>query len=165
MLEVKATKDTPFEQYGFTRMRLDEYGNIARRDPLIRYLGEWYFDKRKADEGYLQINDRMRTMAKLVHKLNCSYLIEVINAELWSRVKEAVMTFEKSYMIKMGSILTTAAQFLRNQAWKKRSISDTAREFLKILDCESAAILAPAKHELVFNFWTLRVTTKNVSYR
>ena len=96
MLEVKATKDTPFEQYVFTRMRHDEYGNIARRDPLIRYLGEWYFVKRKADEGYLQINDRMRTMAKLVHKLNCSYLIEVINPEMWPRVKEAVMTFEKS---------------------------------------------------------------------
>ena len=117
MLEVKATKDTPFEQYVFTRMRHDEYGNIARRDPLIRYLGQWYFDKRKADEGYLQINDRMRTMAKLVHKLNCSYLIEVINPEMWPRVKEAVMTFEKSYRIKMGSILRTAAQFLRNQAW------------------------------------------------
>ena len=65
MIEVKATKDTPFEQYVFTRMRHDEYGNIARRDPLIQYLGQWYFNKRKADEGYLQINDRMRTMASL----------------------------------------------------------------------------------------------------
>ena len=82
MLEVKATRDTPFEQYVFTRMRHDEYGNIVRRDPLMRYLGEWYFDKRKADEGYLQINDRMRTMAKLVHKLNCSYMIEVISPEM-----------------------------------------------------------------------------------
>ena len=165
MLEVKATKDTPFEQYVFTRMRHDEYGNIARRDPLIRYLGQWYFDKRKADEGYLQINDRMRTMAKLVHKLNCSYLIEVINPEMWPRVKEAVMTFEKSYRIKMGSILKTAAQFLRKQAWmwKKKSISETAREFLKILDSEWAAISAPAKYELVFYFLTLHVTTKNVS--
>ena len=154
MLEVKATKGTPFDQYVFTRMRHDEYGNIARRDPLIRYLGEWYFDKRKADEGYLQINDRMRTMAKLVYKLNCSYLIEVINPEMWPRVKEAVMTFEKSYRVKMGSILKTAAQFLRNQAWmwKKKSISETAREFLKILDSEWAAISAPAKYELVFNF-------------
>ena len=166
MLEVKATKDTPFEQYVFTRMRHDEYGNIARRDPLIRYLGQWYFDKRKADESYLQINDRMRTMAKLVHKLNCSYLIEVINPEMWPRVKEAVMTFEKLYRIKMGSILKTAAQFLRNQAWmwKKKSISETAREFLKILDSEWAAISAPAKYELVFYFLTLHVTTKNVSY-
>ena len=155
MLEVKATKDTKFEQYVFTRMRHDEYGNIARRDPLIRYLGQWYFDKRKADEGYLQINDRMRTMAKLVHKLNCSYLIEVINPEMWPRVKEAVMTFEKSYRIKMGSILKAAAQFLRNQAWmwKKKSISETAREFLKILDSEWAAISAPAKYELVSLFF------------
>ena len=166
MLEVKATKDTPFEQYVFTRMRHDEYGNIARRDPLIRYLGQWYFDKRKADEGYLQINDRMRTKAKLVHKLNCSYLIEVINPKMWPRVKEAVMTFEKFYRIKMGSILKTAAQFLRNQAWmwKKKSISETARESLKILDSEWAAIPAPAKYELVFYFLTLHVTTKNVSY-
>ena len=154
MLEVKATKDTPFEHYVSTRMRHDEYGNIARRDPLIQYLGQWYFDKRKADEGYLQINDRMRTMAKLVHKLNCSYLIEVINSEMWPRVKEAVMTFEKSYRIKMGSILKTAAQFLRNQAWmwNKKSITETAREFLKILDSECAAISSPAKYELVFNF-------------
>ena len=154
MLEVKATKDTPFEQYVFTRMRHDEYANIARRDPLIRYLGEWYFDRKKADEGYLQINDRMRTMAKLVHKLNSSYLIEVINPEMWPRVKEAVMTFEKSYRIKMRSFLKTAAQFLRNQAWmwKKKSISETTREFLKILDSEWAAISAPAKYELVFNF-------------
>ena len=105
-------------------------------------------------------------MAKLVHKLNCSYLIEVINPEMWPRVKEAGMTFEKSYRIKMGSILKTAAQFLRNQAWmwKKKSISDTAREFLKILDSEWAAISAPAKYELVFYFLTLHVTTKNVSY-
>ena len=40
MLDVKASKDTLFEQYVFTRMSHDEYGNIARRDPLIRYLGE-----------------------------------------------------------------------------------------------------------------------------
>ena len=150
MLEVK---DTPFEQYVFTRMRHDEYGNITRRDPLIRYLGEWYFDKSKADEGYLQIN-RMRTMAKLVQKLNCSYLIEVLNTKMWARVKEDVMTFETSYRIKMGSILKTTAQFLRNQAWmwKKKSISEAAREFLKIVDSEWAAIAAPAKYELVFNF-------------
>ena len=52
----------------------------------------------------------------------------------------------------MGSILKAAAQFLRNQAWmwKKKSISETAREFLKILDSEWAAISAPAKYELVF---------------
>ena len=69
-------------------------------------------------------------MAKLVYKLNCSYLIEVINPETWPRVKEAVMTFEKSYRIKMGSILKTAAEFLRNQAWmwkksqfRKRQVS------------------------------------------
>ena len=54
----------------------------------------------------------------------------------------------------MGSILKTAAQFLRNQAWmwKKKSISETAREFLKFLDSEWAAISAPAKYELVFIF-------------
>ena len=93
-------------------------------------------------------------MAKLAHKLNCSYLIEVINPERWSRVKAAVMTLEKSYRNKMGSILKTAAQFLRNQAWmwKKKSISETARDFLKILDSEWGAISAPAKYELVFNF-------------
>ena len=39
MLEMKATKDTPFEQHVSTLMRHDEYGNNARRDPLIRYLG------------------------------------------------------------------------------------------------------------------------------
>ena len=117
MLEVKATRDTQFEQYVFTRKGHYENGSIARRDPLMRYLGEWYFDKRKSDEGYLQINDRMRTMGKLVHKLNCSYFIEVISPEMWPRVKEAVMTFEKSYRIKMGSILKAAAQFLRKQAW------------------------------------------------
>ena len=116
MLEVKATKDTPFEQYVFTRMRHGEYGNIARRDPLIRYLGQWYFDKRKADEGYLQINDRMRTMGKLVHKLNCSYLIEVINPEMCPSVKEAVMTFEKSYRIKMGSQWDQSKQLLSSYA-------------------------------------------------
>ena len=160
MLEVKATNGTPFEQYVFTRMRHDEYGNIAWRDPLIWYLGEWYFDKRKADEGYLQINDRMRTMVTLVHKLDCSFLIEVINPEMRPSVKEAVMTFEKSYRVKMGSILKTADQFLRNQAWmwKKKSISETAREFLKILDSELSTISASAKYELVFNFWTLHVT-------
>ena len=154
LLEVKATKGTPFDQYVFTRMRHDEYGNIARRDPLIRYLGEWYFDKRKAGEDYLQINDRMRSMAQRVYKLNCSYLIEVNNPEMWPRVKEAVMTFEKSYRVKMGLILKTAAQFLRNQAWtwKKKSTSETAREILKILDSECSAILELAKYELVFNF-------------
>ena len=41
MIEVKATKDTSFEQYVFTRMSHDEYWNIARLDPPIRYLGEW----------------------------------------------------------------------------------------------------------------------------
>ena len=73
----------------------------------------------------------MRTMAELVYILNCSYLIEVINPEKWPRMKTAVMTFEKSYRMKMGAILITAAQFLRNQAWmwKKKSISETAREF------------------------------------
>ena len=72
----------------------------------------------------------MRTRAELVYKLNCSYLIEVINPEIWPRVKEVVMTFEKSYRMKMESILITTAQFLRNQAWmwKKKSFSETARE-------------------------------------
>ena len=88
MLEVKLPK-TPHLNKMFSHERDIEYGNIARSDPLIRYLGEWYFDKRKADEGYLQINDRMRKMVKLVHKLNRSNLIEVINPEMWSRVKEA----------------------------------------------------------------------------
>ena len=39
LLEMKATKDTPFEQLVINLMRHDEYGKIPRRDPLIRYLG------------------------------------------------------------------------------------------------------------------------------
>ena len=91
----------------------------------------------------------MRVMGKLVLQLECSYLIELIRPDMWSRVKEAVLNnFAKSYQVKMGSILKTAAAFLQNQAfvWEKKEISQQAKQFQKIIDTEWAQI-SPAEYE------------------
>ena len=57
--------------------------------------------------------------------------------------------FAKSYQVKMGSILKTAAAFLQNQAfvWEKKEISQQAKQFQKVIDTEWAQISAPAKYE------------------
>ena len=92
----------------------------------------------------------MRVMAKLVLQLDCSYLIEIIRPDMWSKVKEKVSkNFAKSYQVKMGSILKTTAAFLQNQAfvWEKKEISHQAEQFQKIFDTEWAQISAPAKYE------------------
>ena len=49
----------------------------------------------------------------------------------------------------MGSILQTAAAFPQNQAlvWKKKEISQQAKQFQNFIDTEWAQISAPAKHE------------------
>ena len=50
-------------------------------------------------------------------------IFEKIRLDMWSRVNEAVLkSFAKSYQVKMGSILKTAASFLQNQAfaWEKK---------------------------------------------
>ena len=56
---------------------------------------------------------------------------------MWSKVKEAVLNFAKSYQVKMGSILKTAAAFLQNQAfvWEKE-IFQQAKQFQEIIDTE-----------------------------
>ena len=69
---------------------------------------------------------------------------------MWSKVKEAVSkNFAKSYQVKLGSILKTAAAFLQNQAfaWEKKEISQQAKQFQRIIDTEWAQISAPAKYE------------------
>ena len=69
---------------------------------------------------------------------------------MWSKVKEAVSKkFAKSYQVKMGSILKTAAAFLQHQAfvWEKKEISQRAKQFQKIIDKEWAQISALAKYE------------------
>ena len=150
MLEIKANHNTPFQEFLYNNLRNDPVAELIRNDPLIKYVGEYYFNKRKSDEGYNQIRDRMRIMAKLVLQLECSYLIELIRPDMWSRVKEAVSkNFAKSYQVKMGSILKTAAAFLQNQAfvWEKKEISQQAKQFQKIIDTEWAQISAPAKYE------------------
>ena len=150
MLEIKANHNTPFQEFLYNNLRNDPVAELIRIDPLIKYVGEYYFNKRKSDEGYNQIRDRMRIMAKLVLQLECSYLIELIRPDMWSRVKEAVSkNFAKSYQVKMGSILKTAAAFLQNQAfvWVKKEISQQAKHFQKIIDTEWAQISAPAKYE------------------
>ena len=150
MLEIKANHNTPFQEFLYNNLRNDPFAELIRNDPLIKYVGEYYFNKRKSDEGYNQIRDRMRVMAKLVLQLECSYLIELIRPDMWSKVKEAVSkNFAKSYQVKMGSILKTAAAFLQNQAfvWEKKEISQQAKPFQKIIDTEWAQISAPAKYE------------------
>ena len=149
MLEIKADHDSPYHKYIYHRMRNDELGELAKNDPLIRYLGEFYYDKRKQDEGYHQINDRMRSLAKLVKNLNCKYLIEVIQPDMWKKVKNAMQDFQVSYRVKLGSTLKTGATFLRNLAimWNKRTISETSENFIKLIDSEWASISAPAKYE------------------
>ena len=92
----------------------------------------------------------MRIMAKLVLQLECSCLIELIRPDMWSRVKEAVSkNFAKSYQVKLGSILKTAAAFLQNQAfvWEKKEISQQAKQFQKNNHTEWCQIFAPAKYE------------------
>ena len=150
MLEIKANHNTPFQEFLYNSLGNDPVAKLIRNDPLIKYVGEYYFNKRKSDEGYNQIRDRMRIMAKLVLQLECSYLIELIRPDMWSRVKEAVSkNFAKSYQVKMGPILKTAAAFLQNQAfvWEKKEISQQAKQFQKIFDTEWAQISAPAKYE------------------
>ena len=118
MLEIKANHNTPFQEFLYNNLRNDAVAELIRKYPLIKHVGEYYFNKRKSDEGYNQIRDRMRIMAKLVLQLECSYLIELIRPDMWSKVKEAVSkNFAKSYQVKMGSILKTAAAFLQNQAF------------------------------------------------
>ena len=92
----------------------------------------------------------MRIIAKRVLQLECSYLIELIEPDMWSKVKEAVpKTFAKSYQVKMGSILKTAAAFLQSQAfvWEEKEISQQAKQFQKLIDTDWAQISAPAKCE------------------
>ena len=150
MLEIKTNQNTPFQEFLYNNLRNDPVAELIPNDPLIKYVGEYYFNKRKSDEGYNQIRDGLRVMAKLVLQLECSYLIELIRPEMWSKVKEAVSkNFAKSYQVNMGSILKTAAAFLQNQAfvWEKKEISQQAKQFQKIIDTEWALISAPAKYE------------------
>ena len=72
MLVVKTLKSTSFHFYVFTRKRHNDYEYMARRAPLIRHFIEGYFDERKADEGHLKNNDRMKKIAMLEAKLNCA---------------------------------------------------------------------------------------------
>ena len=148
MLEIKANHYTPFQEFLYNNLRNDPVAELIRNDLLLKYVGEYYFNKRKSDEGYIQIRDRMRIMAKLVLQLECSYLIELIRPAMWTRVKR-FQNFAKSYQVKMGSILKTAAAFLQNQAfvWEKKEISQQAKQFQKIIDTEWAQISAPAKNE------------------
>ena len=90
MLEIKANHNTPFQEILYNNLRNDPVAELIRNDSIIKYVGEYYFNKRRSDEGYNQIRDRMRIMAKLVLQLECSYLIELIRPDMWSRVKEAV---------------------------------------------------------------------------
>ena len=146
MLKIKSNHNTPFQEFLYNNLRNDPVAELIRNDPLIKYVVEYYFNKRKSDEDYNEIRDRMRIMAKLVLQLECSYLIELIRPDMWSRVKEAVSkNFAKSYQVKLGSILKTAAAFLQNQAfvWEKKEISQQAKQFQKLL----AQISAPAKYE------------------
>ena len=48
------------------------------------------FQQAKIRQGYNQIRDRKRVMAKLVLQLKGSQLIELIRPDMWSKVKEAV---------------------------------------------------------------------------
>ena len=150
MLEIKANHNTPIQELFYNYLRNDPVSELIRNDPLIKYVGEYYFNKRKSDEGYNQIRDRMRIMAKRVLQLECSYLIELIRPDMWSKGKEAVSKlFAKPYQVKMGSILETAAAFLQNQAlvWEKKETSQQAKQFQKVIDSERAEISAPAKYE------------------
>ena len=150
MLEYKTNHNTPFQEFLYNNSRNDPVAELIRNDPLIKYVLEYYFNKRKSDEGYNQIRDRMRIMVKLVFQLECSCFIDLIRPNMWSRVKEAVSkSFAKFHQVKMGSILKTAAAFLQNQAfvWEKKEISQQAKQFRKIIDTEWAQISAPAKYE------------------
>ena len=136
MLEIKANHNTPFQEFVYNNLRNDPVAKLIRNDPSIKYNEENYFNKRKSDEGYNQIRDRKRVMAKPVLQLKRSYLIELIRPDMWSKVKEVSNNFAKSYQVKMGSILKTAAAFLQNQAfvWEKKEISQKAKQFQKIID-------------------------------
>ena len=150
MLEIKENHNTSFQECLYNNLRNDRVAELIRNDPPIKYAGECYFIKRKSDEGYNQIRDRMRVMAKLFLQLECSYLIELIRQDKRSKEKEAVSKiFANSYQVKMGSILKTAAAFLQNQAlvWDKKEISQQAKQFQKIIDTEWTQIFAPAKYE------------------
>ena len=150
MLESEANHNTPFQEFLYNNLRNDPVAELIRNDPLIKYVGQYYFNKRKSDEGYNQIRDRMRIMAKLVLQLECSYSIELIRPGMWSRVKEAVSKiFAKSCQVKVGSIRKTASAFVQTQAfvWEKKEIFQQAKQFQKIIDTEWAQISASAKYE------------------
>ena len=150
MLEIEANHNTLFQEFLYNSLRNDPVAELIRNDSLIKYVAEFYFSKRKSNEGYNQIRDRRRVMAKLVLQLECSYLIELIRPDMWSKVKEAVLkSFAKSYQVKMRSILKTAAAFLQNQAfvWEKKSIFQQAKQFPKVIDTDWSQISAPAKYK------------------
>ena len=150
MLEIKENHNTSFQEFLYNNLGNGRVAELIRNDPPIKYAGEYYFNKRKSDEGYNQIRDRMRVMAKLFLQLECSYLIELIRQDQRSKEKEAVSkNFANSYQVKMGSILKTAAAFLQNQAlvWDKKETSQQAKQFQKIIDTEWTQIFAPAKYE------------------
>ena len=112
MLDFKANYISPFQKILHNNLRNDPVAKLVRSDPLIKCVGEYYFNKRISDEGNTQIRDRMRAMAKFVLQLDCSYLIRQIWPDMWSRVKEAVSKiFAKCYRLELGSILKTAAEY------------------------------------------------------
>ena len=78
MHEIKAYHNTPFREFFHKNLRNHPVAELVRNDPLIKYVGVYYFNKTKSDEGCNQIRDRMRVMAKLVLQLGCSYLIEIV---------------------------------------------------------------------------------------
>ena len=99
MLEIKANHNTPFQGFLYNNLRNDPVAEVIRNDPLIKYVGEYNFNMRKSDEGYNQIKDRMRVMAKLAIQLECSYLIELIRPDIKSE-RGGLKKFCKVYQVK-----------------------------------------------------------------
>ena len=51
ILEIKANHNTSFQKFLYNNLGNDPVAELVRNDTLKEYVGEYYFNKRKSDEG------------------------------------------------------------------------------------------------------------------
>lgn len=76
----------------FSRMMADEIGNVARKDPLIRYFGEEYLKKHKRAQLAIACSNKMRECARLLIEIRRRLLrpdlslIDILNPVLFDDI-------------------------------------------------------------------------------
>ena len=122
-------------------------------EPLIMYIGEYSFNKRKSHEGYNQITDRMPVIVGLILTLECTCSIKIgIETDKGQacgrKGKRRFQQFCKMQPSENGINPENSCCVLQNQSfvWEKKKVSQQSKLFLKSIDTEWAQISAPAKY-------------------